>query len=139
MTGSTNDIERARRDADRARRQLAYTIGALQHRLRPANLMSSAWDGVKEKSGAVADGAIEAVKARPVMLSGVVAAVALFAAREPIRALISDFVAQAKAKSPGKREGQRAPAPETRKRRGIATSAEVATTRAGAEIQGVDA
>ena len=98
MTIGTERIERARMEADQARERLASTLGAVQHRLRPGTLMSNAWDGVKEKSGAAADGALDAVKARPVAVSGVVAAVALFLAREPIRELISDLFARGSGK-----------------------------------------
>lgn len=91
MKNGTDRIQRARVEADAARRQLASSLGALQHRLRPGTLMSHAWDGVREKGSAVADGAVEAVKSRPLAVSGVIAAAALFFAREPIRALIADL------------------------------------------------
>ena len=89
MTLSTDRIERARMESERARKQLASTMGALQHRLRPATLMSSAWDGVREKSEALAEDAVQAVKDRPLAFSGVGAAVLLFLAREPIRRAIA--------------------------------------------------
>jgi hypothetical protein len=47
--------------------------------------MTSAWDGVREKSEALAGDAVQAVKDRPLAFSGVGAAVLLFLAREPIR------------------------------------------------------
>ena len=91
MTPEAIRIEQAKREVEQARRQLASTLGALQYRLKPANLMSSAWDGVCEKSGEMADEAMQTVKERPIAASGVVAAVAVFLAREPLWRLVSGF------------------------------------------------
>lgn len=96
MTISADNIERAKIEAEQARKQLANTLGAVQYRLRPANLMSDAWDGVRDKSSALADDAVQAVKDRPAAASGVVAAVAIFLAREPILKAVSRFFASKK-------------------------------------------
>ena len=84
-------IERAKAEAELARNRLTSTLGALQYRLRPGNLASDAWTGVKEKSGEMADDALQAVKDRPVAASGILAAIALFLARDPIRSTVSGF------------------------------------------------
>ena len=84
MTPEALRIEQAKREVERARGQFASTVGALQYRLKPANLMSSAWDGVREKSGEMADDAIQTVKDRPVAASGVLAGIIVFLAREPL-------------------------------------------------------
>lgn len=84
-------IERAKSEADLAKNRLTSTMGALQYRLRPGNLANDAWNGVKEKSGAIADDALQAVKDRPVTASGVLAAIVLFLARGPIRSTVSGF------------------------------------------------
>lgn len=142
MTGKTDRIERARMEADQARQRLTSTMGALQHRLRPATLMSNAWGGVKEKSGAVADGALEAVKARPVTVSGIVAAVALFLAREPIRELISDLCARKNEgeSSENAAEPVAAISPEPHKKHVIAAPAAVARRATGrTKTQGASA
>lgn len=94
MTPQTVPIEEAKREVERARRQFASTTGALQYRLKPANLMNSAWEGVREKSGEMADGAIETVKERPVAASGIFAAIAIFVAREPLWRMVSGFFHQ---------------------------------------------
>jgi len=78
------DIERAKREAEMARRRLASTAGALQARLKPSNLANNAWEGVKDKSGDLADEAIQAVKERPLTASGVAAGIVLFLARDSI-------------------------------------------------------
>src|SRR3546814_5192640 len=84
VTHPTARIEQAKREVEQARRQLASTTGALQYRLKPGNLVSSAWEGVREKSGEMANGALRTVKDRPVATSGVLAALVIFLAREPL-------------------------------------------------------
>lgn len=82
---SLDRVEQAKRNAVMARRRLDSTLGALQLRLKPANLAGEAWDGVKEKSAEVADGALSAVKKRPAAVAAAIAALSLFLAREPLR------------------------------------------------------
>ena len=86
-------IEQAKRDAVMARRRLDSTIVAVQQRLRPANLAGEAWDGVKDKSADLAEGALGAVKKRPAAVSVAVGAVALFLAREPLKRVVTRLVA----------------------------------------------
>ena len=90
---SLPDVEQAKRDTVAARRRLDSTLGALQHRLQPANLAGEAWDGVKDKSADLAEGAIAAVRKRPAAVSMALGAVALFLAREPIRRAVTRLVA----------------------------------------------
>ena len=85
-------LQSAKSDAELAKRQLSSTMGALQYRLKPGNLASDAWSGVKEKSGAMADDALQAVKDRPVAASGILAALLVFLARDPIRAVVSGML-----------------------------------------------
>jgi ElaB/YqjD/DUF883 family membrane-anchored ribosome-binding protein len=77
-------LERAQMEVEQAKRRFASTAGALRYRLRPGTLVNNAWDGVREKGGEVADGAIQAVKERPVTTSGVVAAVLIFLGRDQL-------------------------------------------------------
>jgi hypothetical protein len=94
--GAALQLERAQYELEQAKKQLATTMGALQYRLKPGNLVSNAWDGVRDKGNEAADdaitavtdfadGAVEAVKARPMAASGIAAAVLLFFARAPIQ------------------------------------------------------
>ena len=53
----------------------------VQQRLQPGNLAGEAWDGVKDKSADLADGALQAVKKRPAAVSLALGAFALFLAR----------------------------------------------------------
>ena len=77
-------IEAAKAEAQRARRRLSGSMDTLQQRLKPASLADHAWTGVKDKGSELADGAVEAVKARPAAAAGVVAALVLLLARRPI-------------------------------------------------------
>ncbi|HEX8194483.1 MAG TPA: DUF3618 domain-containing protein [Allosphingosinicella sp.] len=77
-------IEAAKRDAEAARRRLDSTLVALQQRLHPKTLANEAWDGVKEKSNDLAEGAMDAVKQRPGAVSLAVGAAFLFLARKPL-------------------------------------------------------
>ena len=90
---SLNDVEQAKRNAVTARRRLDSTLVAVQQRLRPGNLAGEAWDGVKDKSADLADGAMQAVKKRPAIASAVVGALALFIAREPLKRAVTRLVA----------------------------------------------
>lgn len=78
-------VEAAKREAEAARRRLDSTLVALQQRLHPKSLATEAWDGVKEKSGDLAEGALGAVKQRPGAVSLAVGAAVLFLARDPLR------------------------------------------------------
>jgi len=77
-------IEAAKLEAERARQKLGTTLASLQQKLKPGSLADQAWTGVKDKGGELADGAVEAVKARPAAAAGAVAALFLFLARRPI-------------------------------------------------------
>lgn len=86
---SAGELTMAKQEAERARRRLAATAAELQQRLKPGTLASNAWEGVKDKSGEMADGAVEAVKARPVPVAAVLTAFTLFLARAPLKAAVS--------------------------------------------------
>lgn len=85
---SANELRLARQEAELARRRLAATAAELQERLKPGTLASHAWAGVKDKSGEIAEDAVEAVKARPVVVSAALAAFTLFLARAPIKSAV---------------------------------------------------
>ena len=89
---SLDRVEQAKRNSAWARSRLESTLGALQHRLRPGNLAGEAWDGVKEKSGDLAEGALAAVKKRPAAVSMALGAFALFLAREPLKRVVTRLV-----------------------------------------------
>ena len=81
---SAAEISQAKRDAERARRRLAATASELQQRLKPGSLANHAWEGVKDRGGELADGAVVAVRSRPMIVSAALAAFTLFLARRPL-------------------------------------------------------
>ena len=94
--GAAMQLERAQYELEQAKKQLASTMGALQYKLKPGNLVSNALDGMRDKGSEaaddalnavtdLADGAVDAVKARPMAASGIAAAALLFLARAPIQ------------------------------------------------------
>lgn len=86
---SAPEILAARKQAELAKRSMIATASELQRRLKPSTIAGNAWEGVTEKAADVADGAVEAVKARPAAASAAVGAVALFLARRPLRSALS--------------------------------------------------
>lgn len=84
MSKDTPEVAAARIEAERARTRVMDTARELQDRLSPATLAQSAWEGAKEKGADLAEEAVDAVRSRPAIASGVVAALALFFAREPL-------------------------------------------------------
>lgn len=80
-------IEAARIEVERSRAQMLETARSLQHRLEPGKLTRDAWQSAKEKGADLAEDAVDAVRKRPYAAGGVVAAIALFIAREPIMEL----------------------------------------------------
>ena len=80
-------VEAARIEVERSRAQLLDTAKLLQHRLQPGKLTRDAWESAKEKGADLAEDAVDAVRKRPYAAGGVVAAIALFIAREPVKEL----------------------------------------------------
>jgi ElaB/YqjD/DUF883 family membrane-anchored ribosome-binding protein len=83
MTDSP-EIAEARQEVARTRARLMDTAHQLQDRLSPKTLAKGAWEGAKEKGADLAEDAVDAVKARPIAATGVVAAITMFLAREPL-------------------------------------------------------
>ena len=80
----TPEIAAARLSVERSRARLMGTAHELQERLSPKTLAKDAWQGAKEKGADIAEDAVDAVKSRPIAATGVVAALAMFLAREPL-------------------------------------------------------
>ena len=68
-----------------AREALIDTARELQQRLQPKTLAREAWESAKVKGADMAEDAVDAVKRRPVATGGIIAAIAMFLAREPIK------------------------------------------------------
>lgn len=99
----TPEIAAARVEAERARTNMLATAHELQERLSPKTLARGAWEGAKIKGADLAEDAVDAVRARPVAATGVVAAIALFLAREPLMDLAGKLVDGVSARKSSKR------------------------------------
>jgi hypothetical protein len=81
----TPKVSAARIEVARTRASLIETARELQARLQPKQLANEAWEKAKDKGADLAEGAVDAVAKRPVAVGGVVAALAMFLAREPLK------------------------------------------------------
>lgn len=78
-------IAAARIEVEKTRAALLETARELQQRLQPKTLASEAWENVKNKGADLAEDAVDAVAKRPVAVGGVIAALAMFFARDPLK------------------------------------------------------
>jgi hypothetical protein len=83
-------IVAARAEVERTRTRLIDTARELQERVNPKTLARDVWDSAKEKGAGLAEEAVDAVRKRPVVAGGVIAALALFLGRD----LIMDYAAK---------------------------------------------
>ena len=100
MTRESPEVLAARLETERARSRLMDTAQRLQARISPGTLASNAWQGAKEKGADMAENAVDAVRKRPVAATGVVAAIALFLAREPLMDLAGKLADRGSGKRP---------------------------------------
>lgn len=113
MTDESPGVAQARRRADEARKQLFATFDdlvdfgqQLQRKLEPGHMARDAWEAAKSKGADIAEDAVDAVRARPVAATGIVAAIALFLAREPLMDA-ADKLMNGKKKRSKARKGQK--------------------------------
>lgn len=108
-------IARAEAAVDAARERLIDTIQDIAQQLEPRRLIGELWEDAKNKGADLAEEAVDAVKARPLAASGVVAAIAMFLAREPIKDLagkvFDGFGDKKKRKSEAKKTEAKKPSP----------------------------
>lgn len=110
-------VEAARLEVERRRAALMDTARELQVRIQPGTLASEAWEKAKIKGADLAEDAVDAVRRRPVAAGGVVAAITLFLAREPVKDLVvRAYDAMTSSKAPAKAKAERGPSPRRRKR-----------------------
>lgn len=103
MKNDSPQVAAARHEVERSRSRLMATAQELQERLSPKTLARGAWQGAKIKGADLAEDAVDAVRARPLAATGVVAAIALFLAREPLMDLAGKLVDGVSDKKPAKR------------------------------------
>ena len=84
MTEESPEIAAARSEVERRRSRLMSTAQTLQDRLSPRTLARGAWEGAKDKGADLAEKGVDAVRARPLAATGVVAAITMFFARDPL-------------------------------------------------------
>jgi ElaB/YqjD/DUF883 family membrane-anchored ribosome-binding protein len=96
----TPEVAAARIEVERSRSSMIATAQRLQDRLSPKTLTRGAIDGVKHKSADLVEDAVDAVRSRPYAAGSVVAAIALFLAREPLMDLAGKLVDSVSAKKP---------------------------------------
>lgn len=78
-------IAAAEIEVERARVRLVATVRELQTMFEPHKVVSEVWEKAKNKGADLAEEAVDAVKSRPVAVGGVIAALTMFLAREPIK------------------------------------------------------
>jgi hypothetical protein len=82
----------ARAEVEIARRRMLDTLAELQQQFAPRALVREAWETAREKGAELAEDTVDAVKSRPLAATGVVAAITMFLAREPLMDLASKLV-----------------------------------------------
>lgn len=95
----TPEVSAARSEVERSRARLMATAHELQNRLSPKTLARDAWEGAKGKGADLAEDAVDAVRARPFAATGVLAAITMFLAREPLMDLAGKLVDGAQGKT----------------------------------------
>ena len=80
----TPQVLAALAEAEQAQARFVATLHELQQRIMPRTLARDAWEGAKSKGADLTEDAVDAVRRRPVAAGGIVAALALFLAREPL-------------------------------------------------------
>ena len=109
MTSDPPEVAAARIEAERARARLMQSAHRLQERLSPRTLARGAWEGAKDKGADIAENAVDAVRSRPLTTTGIVAGIALFLAREPLKDLAGKLVDGVSGKDRPKTPGKRPP------------------------------
>jgi hypothetical protein len=88
----TPEILAARAEANRRRSVVMASAQELQERLSPKVLAKGAWQGAKERGADLAEDAVDAIRTRPLATGGVLAALTMFLAREPLIDLAGKMV-----------------------------------------------
>lgn len=117
-------VAAAQIEVERTRAALLDTASELLDRFQPQNLASDLWEQAKIKGADLAEDAVDAVKKRPVAVGGVVAALTMFLAREPIKDAVGNiYDAMTSSKEPKRKaaalksKGKEKPAPPPARRR----------------------
>ena len=109
---SDEQVKAAEFEVDRSRRKLIGTLQELSRQFEPHRLMEEAWEKAKDKGADLAEEAVDAVRARPLAATGVVAAIAMFLAREPLMDLAGKLAKRKNPKRPKAPKKQKTEAAE---------------------------
>lgn len=101
---SEEQVRAAEFRVDRARAKMIGTLQELSQSLQPHRLVEEAWEKAKDKGADLAENAVDAVRARPFTATGVVAAITMFLAREPLMDLAGKLVGGSKGKKATRRK-----------------------------------
>lgn len=85
-------LEGAKRTAETSKARLDSTLVALQTRLKPANLATEAWTGVKETTTELTDRGVQEAKKRPAVIAAAVGVATLLLARKPLTRAVSHLL-----------------------------------------------
>ena len=105
----TPEIVAAKAEVERSRARLLATAQELQERLSPKTLSREAWEGAKNKGADLVEDAVDAVRARPMATTGVIAAITLFLAREPLMDLAGKLMNGVSAKKKQRKSKRKTP------------------------------
>lgn len=100
---SDTNVREAELEVERARSRLLATVNEVTKQLEPHRLAGEIWETAKIKGADLAEDAVDAVKARPFAATGVVAAIAMFLAREPLIELAGKLIDGASEKRASKK------------------------------------
>jgi hypothetical protein len=109
---SEEEIKSAEFEVDRARTRLIATMNELLGQFEPHRLIQDVWEKAKDKGADLAEDAVDAVRARPLAATGVVAAITMFLAREPLMDLAAKAVGGKKSRKRRKAKAEAAPKEE---------------------------
>ena len=106
---SDEGVKAAEQEVDRTRARLTASLQELSRQFAPHRLMEEVWEKAKDKGADIAEDAVDAVRSRPYAATGVVAAIAMFIAREPLMDLAGKLVNGVSNKRAGKKRQKPAP------------------------------
>jgi hypothetical protein len=107
-------VEQARARLNGRFDELVDLFEDLQQRLTPSSMARDAWEAAKSKGADLAEEAVDAVSRRPIAATGVIAAITLFLAREPLLDLAGKLTS-GKKREPSRRKPKPAPQNSTEK------------------------
>ena len=100
---SEERVHAAELEVEQARARLLATVQEVTHQFEPPRLVGEIWETAKVKGADLAEDAVDAVRARPLAATGVIAAIAMFLAREPLFDLAGKLVNGASEKRAAKK------------------------------------